>query len=278
MNTRALVMGLAALLAVQLVLLWATRPQPPGTAEPAFEAPGLYAPALSSIELTNAHGRVVMTREPGEPWQLGGSLSGPADADAIEVLVRSFAEPVRAMAAVEERPDAAALARHGLTGEDVVRLRISSGEETLLDLEIGHEVEAGGTWLRAGGEGPILLANLPPRFRLEVPPSHWRDRSLAPFEAADVVALRSRSEEYDWSVERDEAGRWRGTPGWEGNPAGMDFDQRDVDQLARLLGELLARELIDDEAPLVDPALVLEVGLRDGQRLTFSLGAPRRTR
>jgi hypothetical protein len=151
-----------------------------------------------TVEAKGATTRVV--RE-GTGWRVEAPLAAAAERSVVESLVEHVAA-LRRRAAVESKPDAAALARLGLT-RPRVRVAVAldgGGEETLA---LGDENPFDGTIFVRTTSGAIDLVGGEARWPLEKDTFDLREKRLLPFEDKDVARLEVRGPQVGYALGRE---------------------------------------------------------------------------
>jgi hypothetical protein len=241
---------------------------------------GRRSPAPTGTELTlpaiadGAADGFTVTR-PGQPpvtlalkdgaWRVVAPIAAPADADAVEAVTGTFAQPLASDQAVpmpaEER------GQYGLGGEGVV-VALRRGDAELVRFRLGKVVDGRRTYVEvAGREGVAwrVRANLLRVFDRGV--DEWRDRQL--FHVDDDALARletSRGRQVRWrAVRADAKSPWRFEI-----PAGVEASDADVRGVAHTFATLRADAFLPDDARFA-PTLRAEATTFDGRTLTVEL-------
>ncbi len=172
---------------------------------------GIEAGSVRGLELPLAGGgRVRLARDAAGAWRLEAPLEFPADAAAVDEIIRALAE-LSSEAVIEDPPED--LAPFGLD-ETRQTVRISEGETPALELALGGDTPFGASRYVMVMRGPSRIFTVA-RFRtrsLAPELDGLRDRRLARFDPGQVSRVSLRSPEgLVFRAERADSGSAQGS-------------------------------------------------------------------
>lgn len=235
--------------------------------------PGIDPDAIRSVRVEEAEAILEFSRDDDGRWQLGVPIRAPADAEAIQSLLRSWTD-VR-LSAFENQPPTnppPPLAR-------TIRIDLLGSAGAPVVFHLGpHPQDPGSARIAIDGDSSPALAS--PSILLDFPldPLPYRSRDILAIPADDIAAIHIATASKTFRIERDPAtGHWSPASPW-------------IDRLLEALSPLRAETLLADgnsggtAAGFSDPYLTLGIHLRGQSGLSTTLlvgsetsaGGPRR--
>jgi hypothetical protein len=226
------------------------------------EWPGIDPDEIDRVRLANARGEIEARRVDFR-WQFEDG--SPLDPDLMSKVLYMFDEPLRPDIKVVDEADNPAL--YGLGDGERIEIELFVGEERQVALEIGRGLAGGVSFVRPLGSEPVWRARIPTRFRLDKPPSLWRDPHVLDLPEGRVDRLVFQRGGEIWHLERL-------TESWLCSELPeMMLDARLVEATARGLGKLRAASIVDQapDAAFAEIPLAIDVTAQEAgtHRLEF---------
>ena len=235
--------------------------------------PGTDVDALQEIRVADGEAILEFVRDTNDAWQIAAPIRAPADAEALQALVKSWAD-VR-LDAIEDPLATKPPDRFART----IRITPRSPKNPSINLRLAPDPQDSGV-VRVAIDGDSAIARATPPLLLEFPldPLRYRSREILAVPVEDIAGLRIARGGQTLQIERDPAsGQW--------NPAvpGMD---RLLAALAPLRAESLLAMPTPEEADIAfaAPFLTCTIEQRGQSGLATTLlvgdetapGGPRR--
>ncbi len=257
----------------------------------AEQLPGLSAVERQSterIEISSAVEKVIIERqEVGDASQtLGGigkwHLTGPIQAEADQMLVRSILSQFRKEVPIDIKVDEGNLEDYGLDATNGIVLEIwEAGPEPTISFTLGYDAPGGSTFVRLSGDDAIYRARVGGRHRYERRATDWRNAVLLDVETSAMAAVTVTQKDGEgWTIVRgdslevDDDGL--PVPGdWVVDPdPGWDTDHLAIEAALRTMGHMRAGDLLDNEfdGGFEPPLASVSFTLTDGSTKTLDLG------
>ena len=222
--------------------------------------PGLEPDAIQRVRVEEGESVLEFFRDENDLWQLAAPVRAPADAEAIEAMLRAWAD-VRLTAF--ENPPATQPAPLPRT----LRIGLLGAEDSPVVLRLGPGPQVPGA-VRVAIEGDSSPALAAPSLLLDFPldPLPYRSRDILSVPAEDIAGLRIVSAGRNVEVDRDPA-----TGQWPPDAAPW------IDRLLAALAPLRAQSLLADgnniaiDAGFDAPHLTLALALRGQSGLATTL-------
>ncbi|KFA93864.1 DUF4340 domain-containing protein [Archangium violaceum] len=262
--------------AVLLVLVLATRERNVSVGVRKLELPKLDKAQVTALELSGA--RNVTLRKEGEGWTVVDpgkpDTKYPADERLVTAVVEALGE-VKNPDFVTDRAER--LAEYELDDAKGLKLEVSQGGGTAVELVLGKGARNGGVYLREAGSNDVFAhrGRLDWTVRKEL--EDWRRRQLVTLEAEKLSQLVLRSKDGESVTLKKTPDGWGLAEGTQ-TPAGFRFSSQAAEQLAQQLASLTAQDFLEGEAA-ADAATGLgeahdsvEAQLEDGKKVVVHLG------
>ncbi|HYO69496.1 MAG TPA: DUF4340 domain-containing protein [Archangium sp.] len=264
--------------AVLLVLVLATRERQVSVGVHKLELPKLDKAQVTALELTGA--RHVTLRKEGEGWIVVDpgkpDTKYPADERLVTGVLEALGE-VKNPDFVTDRAER--LAEYELDDAKGLKLKVSQGGGTAVELVLGKGARNGGVYVREAGGNDVFAhrGRLDWTVRKEL--KDWRKRQLVSLKTEELSQLVLRSKEGESVTLKAGAnpGEWSLAEGTQ-TPAGFRFSSQAAEQLAQQLASLTAQDFLEGEAA-ADAATGLgeahdsvEARLEDGKKVVVHLG------
>lgn len=222
--------------------------------------PGLDPDSIQSIRIEEAETVLEFFRELDGSWQLAAPLRAPANADAIQALLRSWAD-VRLSAFETQAP-----ATPPPAFTRTIQISTRGAQLPPVELQVGPNPSDPAT-VRIAIAGDSSVAIAAPARLLDAPldPLRYRSRDILAIPVDDMASIRIVSGAQSMQIGRDPvSGQWIPAAPW-------------IDTLVATLSSLRAESLLSDQGGR-DPAdgfpapyLTLTVGLRGQSGLALVL-------
>lgn len=222
--------------------------------------PGIDPNSIQSVRIEEAEGGLDFSRNSNGVWQLDAPFQVPADADAIESLLRSWAD-VR-LSDFQEQP----ATNPAISWTRTIRITPRASKSPPVVLRLGPDPQAPET-ARIAIEGDSATALATPSLLLDflLDPLAYRSREVLSVSAGDVARIQIATGEQATTIEHDPAnGQWTPSAPW-------------IDRLLNALSPLRAESLLSAKAAAMPendfakPYLTVTVFLRGQSGLATTL-------
>jgi hypothetical protein len=226
-------------------------------------ATAVEAQSVSRIVLSRVGTSITLVRD-GDGWALSSPVRAPADRDAVEALLRTFARGVPMRATVGE----GAARTFGLGNDIVVTVQLfGAGAAPLSELSVGGSAGGDEAFVQLPGDPTVYRADVGGRERLDRTPLAWRDRTVLEMIPEDVRDLEIVRPAGSATILRTASGSWiLGRRGHAPSATPPPADPETVAGVLRLIAGLDALEVHpgDYAADFEHPAVEVRLGMRDG--------------
>jgi hypothetical protein len=264
--------------AVLLVLVLATRERQVSVGVRKLELPKLDAAQVTALEFTGA--RSATLRKEGTGWIVTDPAKPDtkyaADGSLVTAVIDALGE-VKNPEFISDRTERQA--EYELDDAKGLKLKVTHGGGSALELVIGKASKNGGVYLRKAGSNDVFThqGRLGWVVRKEV--KEWRKRQIVALKAEDLSQLVLRSKEGETVTLKagSNPGEWSLAEGTQ-TPAGFRFSSQVAHQVAQQLAGLNAQDFLEGDAAadsatgLADAHDTVEAQLKDGKKVVVHLG------
>lgn len=211
---------------------------------------------LDGLVVQQGDGAVRLERRDDRWW-----VTEPYDFPADPAAVAQVLGPWRDGVVPDARVGTGELDRYGLAGGEAIRVEAWSGASEVGAFYVGHDSEAGSTWIRLADSDAVYLARLGGRGRFDRETRAWRDRTIWSVDPGKIERIAID----DLAIGRTTEG-WRvdDEPDFPLDPALLDAV---IGAVARFGGSEVRSEVSDPER-----SGELSVRLEDGAELVATVG------
>ncbi len=185
MKLKTLIVLVALLAVLSGVAFWLTRPAPGPAPDPRVGQPLAEAAVITQaaqLRLTGDGHAVVLTRQPDGTWRDPGYYGMTVDFSKLSSFMGDLAA-AKIQRLVTVNPER--IARLEFTG---TKIELLGGDgHALWGVELGKTAEAGGRFVRFGGESKAYLASL--GSTIDTDPKAWADAALLTFKPEDIARI-----------------------------------------------------------------------------------------
>lgn len=237
------------------------------------EAFGLDVAQVTKLQVSRKDKPGIIVEKRGDDWYLAKPITGLADTDEVERMVKAVAElkPRGSRDHVDLTSEDFALAKPDLTAT------LTYGGTKTAAVSLGGETPVGSDrYAKIAGRDRLYIVGSSLRTTLWKEPEKLREKKLAKFEKEDVTRLTLQHDQTRVAcVKRggdEESTTWRIT-----EPLDARGDEWNIKQLVDKIKDLKAEDFLeekksDEDLGLHKPQVRLSLDLKGGRKLTISLG------
>lgn len=171
---------------------------------------GIPPVEFTALSLTANGQTTSLTRRPGEPWRIVTPVQAPADKLVLDSVVSQL-QQAKFKSTVDEKPDAAALAKYGLdkpSFELEAQAEVGEGhQKRSVKLKGGIENTYDGTVFMQKDDQPTVYAGEGgARYAFAKSTFDLRDKEVFAYAAPDLTKIEVKAENNHFSLEKTDAG------------------------------------------------------------------------